>query len=98
VRLTEYAIHLQVWYEITTTGIVDTGTLIEKGHNFLQILEPIFEEFLAVIQKLEQRDERDFKYRQNRYKEIKFFPSKVLTTIETRMVAAQEVANENHGE
>lgn len=96
VRLTEYAIHLQVWYEITTTGIVDTGTLIEKGHNFLQILEPIFEEFLAVIQKLEQRDERDFKYRQNRYKEIKFFPSKVLTAIETRMVAAKGVASENH--
>lgn len=96
VRLTEYAVHLQVWYEITTTGIVDTGTLVEKGHNFLQILEPIFEEFLAVIQKLEQRDERDFKYRQNRYKEIKFFPSKVLTAIETRMLAARDVTSEKH--
>lgn len=96
VRLTEYAVHLQVWYEITTTGIVDTGTLIEKGQNFLQILEPIFEEFLAVIQKLEQRDERDFKYRQNRYKEIKFFPSKVLTAIETRMLATRDVTSEKH--
>ena len=89
VRLTEYAVHLQVWYDIATTGMVDTGTLVEKGHNFLQVLEPIFEEFLAVIQSLEQRDERDFKYRQNRYKEIKFFPSKVLTAIETRMLAAK---------
>lgn len=96
VRLTEYAIHLQVWYEITTTGIVDTGTLIEKGHNFLQVLEPVFEEFLAVIQSLEQRDERDFKYRQNRYKQIKFFPAKVLTAIETRMLAAKEATTENH--
>lgn len=95
VRLTEYAVHLQVWYEITTTGIVDTDALVEKGHNFLQVLEPIFEEFLAVIQNLEQRDERAFKYRQNRYKEIKFFPSKVLTTIETKMLATKEVASEN---
>lgn len=96
VRLTEYAVHLQVWYEIVSTGIVDTGTLVEKGHSFLQLLEPIFEEFLAVIQSLEQRDERDFKYRQNRYKEIKFFPAKVLTTIETRMLAAKEATTENH--
>lgn len=95
VRLTEYAVHLQVWYEITTTGIIDTDALVEKGHNFLQILEPIFEEFLAVIQNLEQRDERAFKYRQNRYKEIKFFPSKVLTIIETKMLATKEVASEN---
>jgi len=96
VRLTEYAVHLQVWYDIATTGIVDTGTLVEKGHNFLQVLEPVFEEFLAVIQSLEQRDERDFKYRQNRYKQIKFFPAKVLTAIETRMLAAKEAATENH--
>ncbi len=96
VRLTEYAVHLQVWYDIATTGIVDTGTLVEKGHNFLQVLEPIFEEFLAVIQSLEQRDERDFKYRQNRYKQIKFFPAKVLTAIETRMLTAKEAATENH--
>ena len=90
VRITEYAVHLQVWYDIATTGIVDTGTLVEKGHSFLQVLEPIFDEFLAVIQSLEQRDERDFKYRQNRYKEIKFFPAKVLTAIETRMLAAKD--------
>lgn len=82
VRLTEYAVHLQVWYDIAMTGVVDVGTLVEKGHNFLQLLEPIFEEFLAVVQNLEQRDERDFKYRQNRYKEIKFFPSKILEAIE----------------
>ncbi|RLI40817.1 hypothetical protein DRO69_12415, partial [Candidatus Bathyarchaeota archaeon] len=82
VRLTEYAVHLQVWYDIATTGMIDTGTLVEKGHNFLQLLEPIFEEFLAVVQNLEQRDERDFKYRQNRYKEIKFFPSKILEAVE----------------
>jgi hypothetical protein len=90
VRLTEYAVHLQVWYDIATTGIVDTGTLVEKGHNFLQVLEPIFEEFLAVVQSLEQKDERDFKYRQNRYKEIKFFPAKVLTALETKMLAAKD--------
>jgi len=89
VRLTEWAVHLQVWYQIVSTGMVDTGTLVEKGHSFLEILEPIFEEFLAVIQSLEQRDERDFKYRQNRYKEIKFFPAKVLTALETRMLAAR---------
>jgi hypothetical protein len=82
VRITEYAIHLQVWYDIATTGIVDTGTLVEKGHNFLQVLEPIFDEFLAIAQNLEQRDERDFKYRQNRYKEIKFFPGKILAAME----------------
>jgi len=87
VRITEYAVHLQVWYDIATTGIVDVGTLVEKGHNFLQVLEPIFDEFLAIAQNLEQKDESAFKYRQNRYKEIKFFPSKVLTTLETRMLA-----------
>jgi len=41
--------------------------MIEKGHSFLEILEPIFDEFLALVQSLEQRDERDFNYRQNRY-------------------------------
>jgi len=90
VRITEYAVHLQVWYDIVTTSIIDTGTLVEKAHSFLQVLEPIFDEFLAVIQSLEHRDERDFKYRQNRYKEIKFFPAKVLTAIETRMLAAKD--------
>ena len=88
VRLTEWAVYLQVWYQIVSTGMVDTGTLVEKGHSFLEVLEPIFEEFLAVIQSLEQRDERDFKYRQNRYKEVKFFPARVLTALETRMLAA----------
>lgn len=82
VRLTEYAVHLQVWYDIAMTGIVDIGILIEKARSFLQVLEPIFEEFLAVVQKLEQKDERDFKYRQNRYKEIKFFPDKLLDALE----------------
>jgi hypothetical protein len=82
VRITEYAVHLQVWFDIAMTGIVDAGTLMEKGHNFLQVLEPIFDEFLAVVQNLEQRDEKDFKYRQNRYKEIKFFPAKILEVIE----------------
>ncbi|MGQ9507228.1 MAG: hypothetical protein ACUVTB_05145 [Candidatus Bathycorpusculaceae bacterium] len=82
VRLTEYAVHLQVWYDIAMTGVVDASSLVEKGHNFLQLLEPVFEEFLAIVQNLEQRDERDFKYRQNRYKEIKFFPSKMLEVIE----------------
>jgi len=82
VKITEYAIHLQVWYDVATTGIVDMSSLIEKGHNLLKILEPVFDEFLAIAQNLEQRDERDFKYRQNRYKEIKFFPSKVLEAIE----------------
>jgi len=87
VRLTEYAIHLQVWYDIATTGIVDTGVMIEKGHSFLEILEPIFDEFLALVQSLEQRDERDFNYRQNRYKEIKTFPTKVLAALETRILS-----------
>jgi hypothetical protein len=82
VRISEYAIHLQVWYDVATTGIVEMGSLIEKGHNLLKILEPVFDEFLAIAQNLEQRDERDFKYRQNRYKEMKFFPSKVLEAIE----------------
>lgn len=97
VRITEYAVHLQVWHDIVTTGIIDTGTIVEKGHSFLEILEPIFEQFLAVIQSLEQRDEKDFKYRQNRYKEIKFFPAKVLTALETRMLATKEVARQTHG-
>jgi UTP-glucose-1-phosphate uridylyltransferase len=70
VRLTEFAVSLQVWYDIASTGMVDTGILIEKGHNFLQVLEPIFDEFLAIAQKLEQRDKQDFKYRQNRYKSL----------------------------
>jgi hypothetical protein len=82
VRLTEYAVHLQVWYDIAMTGVVEVASLVEKGHNFLQILEPVFEEFLAVVQNLEQRDEKEFKYRQNRYKEIKFFPEKILKAIE----------------
>jgi len=82
VRLTEYAVHLQVWYDVATTGMVDMGSLIEKGHNLLKILEPVFDEFLAIAQNLEQRDERDFRYRQNRYKEMKFFPGKVLEAIE----------------
>jgi hypothetical protein len=82
VRITEYAVHLQVWYDIAMTGIIDTGTLVEKGHNFLQVLEPIFDEFLAIVQNLEQQDEKTFKYRQNRYKEIKFFPAKILEVIE----------------
>jgi len=82
VRITEYAVHLQVWYDVATTGIVDIGSLVEKGHNFLQVLEPIFEEFLAIVQNLEQRDERDFTYRQNRYKQIKFFPGKLLEALE----------------
>jgi polyhydroxyalkanoate synthesis regulator phasin len=84
VRITEYAVHLQVWYDIAMTGLVDTGTLVEKGHNFLQLLEPIFDEFLAIAQNLEQRDEKDFKYRQNRYKEIKLYPAKVLNALERR--------------
>ena len=82
VRLTEYAVHLQVWYDIAMTGVVEVASLVEKGHNFLQILEPVFEEFLAIVQNLEQRDEKEFKYRQNRYKEIKFFPEKILEAIE----------------
>jgi acetolactate synthase small subunit len=82
VRLTEYAIHLQVWYDIATTGMVNVDVFVEKGHNFLQLLEPVFEEFLAIVQNLEQRDERDFKYRQSRYREIKLFPSKILYAIE----------------
>jgi hypothetical protein len=82
VRLTEYAVHLQVWYDIAMTGVIEVASLVEKGHNFLQILEPVFEEFLAIVQNLEQRDEKEFKYRQNRYKEIKFFPEKILEAIE----------------
>jgi hypothetical protein len=82
VRITEFAVHLQVWYDVSTTGIIDFGSLVERGRNFLQILEPIFEEFTAIMQNLEQRDERDFKYRQNRYKEIKFYPGKILNALE----------------
>jgi hypothetical protein len=82
VRITEFAVHLQVWYDVATTGVVDMGCLMEKGHNFLQLLEPVFDEFLAIVQNLEQRDERDFKYRQNRYKEIKFLPGELLEAIE----------------
>jgi polyhydroxyalkanoate synthesis regulator phasin len=82
VRITEYAVHLQVWYDVATTGIVDISSLVEKDHNFLQVLEPVFDEFLAIIQNLEQRDERDFTYRQNRYKQIKFLPGRLLETIE----------------
>ena len=84
VRTTEYAIHLQVWHDITMTGILDTSILVEKGHNFLQILEPVFDEFLAIVQKVEQRDELDFTYRQNRYKEMKSFPAKVLNVLQRR--------------
>lgn len=82
VRLTEFAVSLQVWYDIASTRIVDTSALIEKGHNFIQVLEPIFDEFLAVVQKIEQRDEQDFKYRQNRIREVKLFPAKVLNILE----------------
>ena len=82
VRITEYAVHLQVWYDVAMTGVVDFDSLVENGHNFLQVLEPIFDEFLAIIQNLEQRDERDFKYRQHRYKEIKFLPAKLLEAVE----------------
>ena len=84
VRITEYAVHLQVWHEIAMTGIVDTGILVEKGHDFLQILEPVFDEFLAIVQKVERRDELDFTYRQNRYKEMKSFPAKVLDVLQRR--------------
>lgn len=90
VRITEYAVHLQVWYDIAMTGIVDTGTLVEKARNFLQVLEPIFDEFLAIIQSLEQRDERDFKYRQNRYRSLKLLPSKVLNSLERRRLSTAE--------
>ena len=86
VRITEFAVHLRVWHDIAMTGMVDTGTLVEKGHNFLQVLEPIFDEFLAVVQKLEQRDQQDFTYRQNRYKEIKHLPGKVLSTLERDLI------------
>jgi len=82
VRITEYAVHLQVWYDIATTGVVDIGSLVEKSHNLLQVLEPIFDEFLAIVQNLEQRDERDFTYRQNRYKQIKFLPRRLMETLE----------------
>jgi hypothetical protein len=99
VRITEYAVHLQVWYDIAMTGIIDTGTLVEKGHNFLQVLEPIFDEFLAIVQNLEQQDEKTFKYRQNRYKEIKFFPGKVLEAIErSTLKGSNEAVQANLGE
>ena len=84
VRITEYAIHLQVWHDIATTGILDINILVEKGHDFLQILEPVFDEFLAIVQKVEQRDELDFTYRQNRYREMKSFPAKVLDVLQRR--------------
>jgi hypothetical protein len=90
VRLTEYAVHLQVWFDIAMTGVVEVASLIEKGHNFLHILEPVFEEFLAIVQNLEQRDEREFKYRQNRYKELKFFPEKILEAIERNTLKKPE--------
>jgi hypothetical protein len=82
VRITEYAVHLQVWRDVAITGVIDFGSLVEKGHNFLHVVEPIFEEYLAVVQSLEHRDERDFTYRQNRYKELKFFPKKMLDALE----------------
>jgi len=78
----KYAIHLQVWHDIASTGMIDNDILIEKGWGFLQIMEPVFDEFLATIQNLEQKDERDFTYRKNRYKEIKYFPAKLLDTLE----------------
>jgi hypothetical protein len=101
VRITEYAVHLQVWYDIATTGVIDIGSLVEKGHNFLQVLEPIFDEFLAIVQNLEQRDERDFTYRQNRYKEIKFFPGKLLEIVEKASKSPdrgiQSKSSDSHG-
>jgi hypothetical protein len=56
--------------------IVGARTSWRAGHSFLQILEPIFDEFLAVVQNLEQRDERDFKYqkrvpKQGRYQSVR---------------------------
>lgn len=47
-------------------------------------LRAVFDEFLAIVQKIEQRDEQDFKYRQNRFKEIKFFPTMVLNALQER--------------
>jgi polyhydroxyalkanoate synthesis regulator phasin len=99
VRITEYAVHLQVWYDVVTTGVVDVSSLVEKGHNFLQVLEPVFEEFLAIVQNLEQRDERDFTYRQNRYKQIKFLPGRLLETIEKASRTSDQAfrIGDNHG-
>lgn len=71
-----------IWYDIASTGMIATDVLVEKGTSFLQTLEPILDEFLAIVQKIEQRDEQDFKYRKNRFKEIKLFPTKVLNALE----------------
>lgn|GEM_PF-2193772 len=89
VRITEFAIHLQVWYEVTTNGLVDVGSLVEKGQSFLAVLEPIFEEFTAIIQNLQQREEREMAYRLNRYKEMKFYPGKILDAIEKTQSGAR---------
>ena len=97
VRITEYAVHLQVWYDVATTGVVDIDSLLEKGHNFLQVLEPIFDEFLAIVQNLEQRDEKDFQYRQHRYKEIKFLPGKLLEAIEKVPLTEHFKTGDTHG-
>ena len=88
-RITEFAIHLQVWHEVTTNGLVDVGSLVAKGHSFLQVLEPIFEEFVAIVQNLEQREERERSYRLNRYKEIMFYPGKILDAIEKTQSGAR---------
>ncbi len=82
VRITEFAIHLQVWHDVTTNGLVDVGSLVAKGHSFLQVLEPIFEEFVAIVQGLEQREERERAYRLNRYKELKIYPGKIFDAME----------------
>jgi hypothetical protein len=93
VRMTEYALHLQVWRDIVSTGMIATEVLVEKGANFLQILEPIFDEFLAIVQKIEQKDEQDFKYRQNRFKEIKMLPMKMLNALENSQNRREAVGN-----
>jgi polyhydroxyalkanoate synthesis regulator phasin len=98
VRITEYAVHLQVWYDVATTGVIDIGSLVEKGHNFLQVLEPIFDEFLAIVQNLEQRDEREFTYRQHRYKEIKFLPGKLLEAIERASQISDKAIQPKNGD
>lgn len=48
------------------------------------MLEPIFDEFLAIIHSIEQRDEKGLGYRQNRPKEIKLHSAKVLSAFERR--------------